>query len=252
MKNLKYFLMFYHAPRAGSTLLTAILNANPNCMISNQQFILNNIGNKSIKEIFNLIREGSTPGHFKPTTQIPHVPKKEITVIGDKTGHRSLLLLEKNPMLLGELKNKVKIPVKSILIVRNPFDNLSTYGKLEYEIKVKKGIKTTQKKELDIVIDEYARLNDTIAKLKRSEDILTINHESVILKMHNTLEEISNFLEIDFDPVWRDNVRNSVWKKPRLTRNSIKWGIDQKRKVKNIIEAYPWLYGYEYGGCPKC
>jgi hypothetical protein len=56
------------------------------------------------------------------------------------------------------------------------------------------------------------------SRLKRSEDVLTVRHEYVITRMHNTLEEMANFLEISFDPIWRDNVRNTVWKKPRITR----------------------------------
>ena len=70
--------------------------------------------------------------------------------------------------------------------------------------------------------------------------------------MHNTLEEIANYLEIDFDPDWRENVKKTVWKKPRVTRNSIKWSQPQKDAVKRIIDKYDWLKGYEYGGCGGC
>lgn len=243
--------MIYHAPRTGSTLLTAMLNANPNCIISNQKFILNNL-NKSKEELFNIIKEGSTAGNFKPTTQILHVPKREIKVIGDKTGHRHLELLEKNPIALGQLKQKVEVPVKSILLVRNPYDTLSTWGKLNYENKVKNNKKTTLQKELNAVIEKYRLLNETIVKLKRSEDMLIVNHEFLITRMHNTLEEICNFLEISFDPQWRDNVRSNTWSKPRITRKQVNWTKNKMDKVNSIIKTYPWLKGYVYGGCSNC
>ena len=70
--------------------------------------------------------------------------------------------------------------------------------------------------------------------------------------MHNTLEEMANFLEISFDPVWRDNVRNTVWKRPRVTRGQVKWSRQQKKVVTDIIKNCDWLDGYEYGGCGRC
>jgi hypothetical protein len=203
--------------------------------------------------LFSYIKEYSKrPETWKSTTQIPHVPKKEITVIGDKTGHRTMSLLNGNPQVLGEFKNFVGLPMKWIHVVRNPYDNLATWGRLEYEVKQRKNIKTTQAKELDIVIEEYKQLNETILRLRRSEDVLTVNHEYVVTRMHNTLEEIANFLNISFDPTWRDNVRNSVWPKPRVTRRQIKWNSNQRITIENMINQYSWLNGYEFGGCGRC
>jgi hypothetical protein len=57
--------------------------------VSNQ---LNIFSNDKID--MNYIRSYSLiTGTWKPTTQVPHVPKQEITVIGDKTGHRTVEIL---------------------------------------------------------------------------------------------------------------------------------------------------------------
>lgn len=247
---MKYFLSFMGYPRSGHTLVAAILNANPNCMISNQLNIFSDIKSLSLDYIKNYSRN---PGTWKPTTQIPHVPKKNITVIGDKTGHRSTLILNKSPEKLGLMKNKIGVPIKWIHVVRNPFDNLATWGKLEYEVKIRKNMFTTPEKEMNIVIDEYRLLNETIEKLRKTEDVLTVRHEYVITRMHNTLEEMSNYLDISFDPIWRDNVRNTVWKKPRITRRQVPWTQKQKGIVHDMIAEYEWLNGYDFGcgGCKK-
>jgi hypothetical protein len=246
---MKYFLMFMGYPRSGHTLAAAILNANPNVMCSNQLNLLSNLDNFSLDYIKSYSIRNET---WKATTQIVHVPKQEITVIGDKTGHRNTLNIGNNPLLLGKFKQMIGVPIKWIHVVRNPFDNLATWGKLEYEVKLRKNIKTTQHEELNIVINEYRILNNTITKLRRSEDVLTVNHEYLITRMHNTLEEMANFLEISFDPIWRDNVRSTVWKKPRLTRNKVTWTHAQKKAVNQIIERCPWLDGYHFGGCGGC
>ncbi|GAG35408.1 unnamed protein product, partial [marine sediment metagenome] len=169
----------------------------------------------------------------------------------DKTGHRTVDVLGNNPQKLGMMKNLVKVHIKWIHVVRNPYDNLATWAKLNYINKMKKA-HTTERHELDVVIQKYRILNNTITKLRRSEDVLTVNHEYIITRMHNTLEEMANFLEISFDPIWRDNIRNTVWSRPRITRGQVRWTKPQKRAVEEIISQCEWLDGYEFGGCGRC
>lgn len=245
---MKYWLSFMGYPRSGHTLVAAILNANPNVICSNQLHIFN----ESDINIQHIRQYSKRPETWKSTTQIPHVPKQEITVLGDKTGHRTVDLLGKNPQRLGDFKAAVEVPIKWIHVVRNPFDNLATWGKLEYEVKLRKKMQTTQHAELDIVIQEYRKLNETITRLRRSEDVLTVNHEFIITQMHNTLEKIAEFLEISFDPIWRDNVRGTVWNKPRITRNNVRWSNPQRKAVQDMCDHYEWLNGYAYGGCGGC
>jgi hypothetical protein len=241
---MKYWLSFMGYPRSGHTLVAAILNANPNCMVSNQ---LNIFSNDKID--MNYIRSYSLiTGTWKSTTQVPHVPKQEIKVIGDKTGHRTVEILNSTPQRLGMIKSQIGVPMKWIHVVRNPFDNLATWAKLNYENNKQR----SQSQHLNNVIEKYIKLNETIARLRKSEDVLTVRHEYVITRMHNTLEEMANFLDISFDPIWRDNVRNTVWKKPRLTRRQIPWTQKQKGIVHDIIDQYEWLKGYDFGGCGRC
>lgn len=253
---MKYFLCFCGYPRSGHTLVAAILNANPNCMISNQL----NIFNDNKIDIDKIKSYSLNSGTWKSTTQVPHVSKQEILVVGDKTGHRSTEILRTNPEKLGLIKSQINVPIKWIHVVRNPFDGLSTWAKLNHENRIKttsfipvKELNKMISKSLDDVIEKYILLNDTISKLKKSEDILTVRHEYVITRMHDTLKEMCDFLEISFDPEWRDNVRSTVWKKPRITRRQILWSQKQKGKVHDIISQYSWLKGYDYGcrGCKK-
>jgi hypothetical protein len=241
---MKYWLAFCGYPRSGHTVVASILNANPNVICTNQLHLFDKL-DVDFSEYMK-----DAPQGWK--VNVPQVPKQEITVMGDKTGHRTTELLGKNPQRLGEMKAKVSVPIKWIHVVRNPFDNIATWARLDCEMKQKKNIPFTHKAELDEKLNEYIYLNQVIDKLKRSEDILTVKHEYVITRMHNTLEEIANFLEISFDPIWRDNVRNTVWKKPRTTRRTIPWTQKQKGKIHDIIDQYEWLKGYDFGGCGRC
>lgn len=249
----KYFLSFIGYPRSGHTLIASILNANPNVICSNQMNLYNTIlPMTSKKDLFARITEYSKRREtWKATTIIPEIPKEEITVIGDKAGHRTTEILEEHPEKLKIMKQVTMLPIKWIHVVRNPYDNLATWARLNYESRKDKS-STSIKNELDICIRKYANLNHTIFNLRKTEDVLTVNHEFVITRMHNTLKQISDFLEISFDPEWRDNIRNVVWKNPRITRSSIDWTQQQRKAVTRIINKYSWFAGYEYGGCSGC
>ena len=246
---MKYWLSFMGYPRSGHTLVAAILNANPNVMCSNQLNVYSNIKKFNLNYIKDYSLKNET---WKDTTQIKHVPKEEITVIGDKTGHRTVVEIGKNPQRLGVFKSMIGVPIKWIHVVRNPYDNLSTWAKLNFINKRKNHPEITQHQMLDEVIHKYRELNAIIQKIRQSEDVLTVNHEYIITRMHNTLEEMANFLEISFDPVWRDNIRETVWNKPRITRTKVKWSLPQRKAIDNVIDTYDWLQGYDYGGCSGC
>jgi hypothetical protein len=250
--SMKYFLSFMGYPRSGHSLVAAILNAHPNVICSNQLHFYGKIDNLTKESLFNKIIRGSSRTIFKDTIDITPSPKKEILVIGDKTGHRTTTFLENNPQKLGVMKNIVGIPIKWIHVVRNPYDTLATWGRLNYRNAIRNNQDTTKKQKLDDVIQKYRQLNETIRRLRRSEDVLTVNHEFLITRMHNTLLEISNFLEIDFDPEWRDNIRKSVWNKPRITRHDMQWSTIQKKAVDQMTKEYSWLNGYVFGGCGGC
>ena len=184
----KYFLMFAGYPRSGHTLVASILNAHSNVMISNQLFILKDIERNIKGALYKDIQNGSNSiGTWKKEALVPHppIPKTNITVIGDKTGHRTIELLKTNPENLEVLKNMVGIPVKWIHVVRNPYDNIATWIDLNMKNK-----NTSLAEEFKIVLQKYKTLNETINDLKTKEDILTLNHEKVIRSVDKTLDSL--------------------------------------------------------------
>src|SRR5262249_46573589 len=48
-----------------------------------------------------------------------------LRVIGDKKGEMSTRALQDDPSLLRRLRQRVGVPVRTIVIVRNPFDNIA-------------------------------------------------------------------------------------------------------------------------------
>lgn len=240
------FIMFCGYPRSGHTLVAAIINAHPNMICSNQLNILNTIDERSKESLLQEIRASRNSG-WKETTMITSSAKNDIMAIGDKTGHRTITTLIEKPGKLNALKSVVDMPIKWVHVVRNPFDNLATWARLNHRNrKVKKDIKD----ELDEVIEKYFDLNRKIDELHFSEkEIMVLYHEDVVDLLGYVLEDICKYFEVPFNDQWRENCGRVVWKKPRITRRDIEWRDYQIDKVNEIIDLYPWLIGYEFGGC---
>jgi hypothetical protein len=259
--KLKYFVMFAGYPRSGHTLVASILNAHPNVVISNQLFILKDIEKFTKQSLFDHIKLGAREGIWKSEVKIKPVTKSEISVVGDKTGHRTMEFLGgyktllpffkemkvDPPKELSKLKEIVGVPVKWIHVVRNPYDNLATWVKKNHESRERQNKTSDMVNEFNEVFEKYRHLNEKIAELKQTENVLSINHERVIRFIDRSLDSLCEFLDIEKYPEWRKRVINSLWKEPRETRSNIKWDQNKIAKVEELVQKYEWLNGYDIG-----
>jgi hypothetical protein len=145
--------------------------------------------------------------------------------------------------------------MKWIHVVRNPFDCLATWTHKNVENKKSRGDNSVNvMKEFNQAFNKFRGLNEKIVQLKKTEKVLTLVHEKVVTNKDQTLQQLTNFLELDKKGTdiynnWRNRVIKTLWKKPRITRHHIKWNNEMRNKVNNFtIRKYPWLKGYYYGG----
>ena len=241
--NLNFFLMFCCPPRTGHTLIASILNSHPNVVCSNQRHILQNIEDMDMASLTSYIETRLDRSCWNPNSYIDPMPKAEIKVLGDKTGHRSTEVLISNPEKLDILKSIVKVPIKFIHVVRNPFDSLATWTKISAESN-----KNPISVEYNALLPTFISLNDKIAELKETEEVLTLNHESVVRNMDGTLNSLCQFLHLEKNPEWVKRVKKTLWKEPRITRRSIKWNPNMRAKAVSLTKQYSWFNGYAMGG----
>lgn len=237
------FVMFCGYPRSGHSLVASILNAHPNCIISNQKNIL-----KSKKfdknTLFSIINEGSNSNYFPGDVTITPLPKEEIKVMGDKTGHRTIEYLVSYPIQAYERLEKIKETFGDIYwihIVRNPFDNIATWT-----LKNNKENKIGLHKEFERVLEKYERYNEEIVDLKKKYKVLTLHHESNIRNTKKALSKICDFLEIKYFLEWEKRVKKKIWREPRETRKKFPWNGNKKGRIMTITGKYDWLGGYSF------
>jgi hypothetical protein len=244
--RVKYFLMFMGYPRSGHTLVASMLNAHPNVVCSNQQFILN--GATGLDSILSNIEAGTPSSQWNPNAYIEPCQKNDITVVGDKTGHRTVEHLISNPEALEKFKEVIPWPIKWIHVVRNPFDCLSTWTKKNVENRQKRVPRVTQEMEFNNVFQKFKALNEKILELQKTEDVLSVTHERVIRFIDRSLDEMCTFLDIQKFDDWRARCIKKKWKEPRITRRNIAWNPDMRAKAAKITKQYPWFSGYDFGG----
>jgi len=122
------FCLFVGSNKSGTTFISSLLNKHPNIAISKEINVINLIKvNIPRNIIFSFIIE-KAGGKFKT-----------IKVIGDKKAAKSSELLGENPKLLKKLEEIIKLPIKFIYVLRNPYDTISTIS-IRKKISVKKGI----------------------------------------------------------------------------------------------------------------
>lgn len=241
--------MFMGYPRSGHTLVASMLNAHPNVICSNQMFIIQNIEKQMLDPLLLTILNGATDMHWKPEVKIDKTPKSDIYVIGDKTGHRTVEYLIDNPGQLDHLKTIVPWPIKWVHVVRNPYDCMATWTKKNFDNKKKKSpASASVEAEFKAAFEKFKALNQKIAELKKSEDVLTLVHEKVVVSKDQTMQQLCNFLDIEKTDEWRKRVVKTLWKTPRITRRKISWTPFMKNSIMNyVVKKYPWMKGYHHG-----
>ena len=238
--------MFAGYPRSGHTLVASILNAHPNVICSNQQFVLTN-GASGLDSILSKIEMGTHRTQWNPNAYVEPCEKQDVYLVGDKTGHRTVEHLLSIPEDLEKFKKIIPWPIKWIHVVRNPYDNLATWTKKNFESR-KYANKNSYEREFNIAFQKYKALNEKINELKKTENVLSMNHEKVIRSIDKSLNELCTFLEIEKYDDWRARVIKAKWKKPRITRKHIKWHPDMRAKTAKLIRKYHWFNGYAFGG----
>jgi len=170
-----------------------------------------------------------------------------IDVIGTKSGHQTMKHLLRNPdYSLDKFKALIDMPLKIIHIVRNPFDNLSTWVNRAKEEHQRKGI---DKPEIDILnakIAHYYEVNQKIQEVIDTEDVFTYRLDRLIKKPGKTVKAIYEFLEVPFNGEIVTQAKSMIYEKQRITRESISWNDDTVKDVMKIIEEFDFLKGYKF------
>ena len=249
----QYFVLFLGYPRSGHTLLGSMLNAHPDVLIAHEYHALQKQRkHKTATSLYaHLLAQNkwfSSRGFLWTgySYAIPTDWQNEIRtlkVIGDKRGGASSRILYKEPKRLGELEKLVNIPLKLIIVHRNPFDNIATRARGGNYYK-----KTPTAERVSKEITRHFRDVATIDNIKKQQkyDYIELKHEEFIQNPANNISNICQFLNIPDEKEYLKICAEATHASGSKSRNKISWTNSQIQQINQGISRYDFLKDYTF------
>jgi hypothetical protein len=168
-----------------------------------------------------------------------------LRVIGDKKGGRTTARLGEDPALFARLKATVGLPVKSVLIVRNPFDNIATMADHD----PRDGLTPAGMDPLDAAVARYAELSAQVGRFLAevpAADVFHARHEDFITGPQDTLRDLCAFLGLDAPDDYLRDCAGLVFKSTSRSRDKWTWSPEQVAAVDAVIARHRFLAGYAF------
>jgi hypothetical protein len=240
------FCLFLGQPRSGHTLVGAMLNAHKNAVIAHELDFLdyvqsgwrrNPIYCRILKRDRRFTQGGSVGSGY--SYRVPNQWQgrfESLEVIGDKRAGAASRRFGSDPGLLRRMRRIVRVPIRMIHVVRNPYDNISTIARREG-------------RTLADAADYYFSMCDsavrTMAELT-PEELHNVRHEDVVADPVGRLAELSRFLGLPLYPGYLEDCASIVWVRPTRPRDEAPWTDALKSLVAGRTAAIPHLRGYGF------
>jgi hypothetical protein len=238
------FCLLIGYPHSGSTLFSSLLNAHPEMVLAVEADSLRYVrpglsGNQLFALILERDRQLSAVGRQwnGHDYAIGASDQGRLRVIGDKCIGGQMRRLVDDPRLLDRLRSKVRVPVRVIHLVRNPFDNIASMGR-------------KRKVTVSTRIARYAKASDALDDIRSRlspEELLEVRYESVVADPVQSLTDAWGFLGLKAPSV-RVLSQCAQLVQPSLSRSRsrVEWSAAQCREVEEIIATRPVLGGYTF------
>jgi hypothetical protein len=250
--KIKSYCLFVGHARSGHSIIGALLDAHPNAIISDEADTLKYVSTGfSRDQIYSILLAKSkkqvrkkrekkgrdvkqysymVPGQWQGTFD-------NLNVIGDTKAGISTRRLAKNYLLLDRLKNIIgNADLKIIHVVRNPYDNISTF--------MIRGGKT-----FDEAIERYFENCEIMMNLRKRINgikLHMVKHEDIIEQPKVCLEGMCRFLGLPTTSEYLNSCSNIIYNNPAKSRYKIKWTRERVDRVQKNIDTYEFLKGYSY------
>lgn len=245
--DIKTFCLFIGYPRSGTSLVSSLLDAHPNIIISDESHVVRCVQRgDSRNDIFIKLLNNSqsfgdnvrSAGGY--TFEVPGQWQgryRKLRVIGDKKASGSSLRLGRDPHLIEKLKSTLgDIDLRILHVIRNPFDNITT-------------ISLKHSMTMPDAIEHYFNRCRHVLEIKRripQDSLLDIRHEAIIDKPKQSLINLCNFFGVTPLDDYITACAGIIFKKPNLSRQQVPWKDEWLTQVNDGIAKIPYLSGYAF------
>ena len=257
--SVECFCLFIGHGRSGSTLVGALLNAHKNVVLANELNALHYVrAGMSRKALFNYIRmtaknqarHGSTGGggYTYSVAEQWQGKHERIKVIGDRKAGATAIQLFREPELLGALTKSVRIPIKFVCVVRNPFDAITTTIKKTHR-RPDEAVERHLQRQIQAYFQRWSAVEAVLTELGH-EHVALVRHEAFVGDTQRQLSILCRFLGLKPDEDYLAACASIVEGEPRVTRRTVHWPPELIEEVHVGIASTPWLGGYSFESAP--
>ena len=239
-----FFLVGY--PRSGSTLIGSMLNAHPEMVIAHEsdlfRYVHRGIGRNQLFAIL-LMRDQQFAEMDRQWNGFDYALREgaqgqflRLRVIGDKHAGRAARRLHEDPPLLERFRHVVGVPIRSLHIVRNPYDNIASIAR-------NRGLPLAR------AIDIYRRLGvavDDVCGRLRPDELFEVRYEDFTADPARWLTEICHFAGVGVEADYVASCAALADPGGRQSRTGVEWAPDERSAVEQIIGSRPVLAGYTF------
>ncbi len=263
--RIEAFCCFIGYGRSGHTIVGSMLDAHPDIVISTEanafKLISQGYRRNALyfylefwSKLISVVLGNKWSGYDYHVKGWFQGRKKTPLVIGDKKGNNSRKRIIDNPTLCQTLSDRIKVPVKYVHVIRNPFDNIATMHNRKIrsvtnkKTYVEKGKGHLDQEILERKIGSYFRKARDIRNLLRTQDleVMHVHHEDLIAKPRKTLRKLIKFLGVKPSKEYLQACAGIVFENPHKSRHSIEWPEELKNKVLRKSQRISFLKDYSF------
>ena len=272
--DVQRYVMFISFARAGHSWIGSVLDAAPNALVANEYGAMNRflIGKRK-KNLMtkDLLFEGLAKNSFLCGKygriqvydySIPGLWQgklddgQKMDVIGDKKGGNVGKVLssfgkpwedesaaEALRKFMLEFRDVVKVPLRVVIVLRNPFNLIATQHlrTREENVKVEKRIGSSFVNE---VLNRYRVIIWASENLFQPNEVHTMTMESFATDTKTELKLLCEFVGIQCPSNMMQQVNNQTYHTPHSTFELAEWKDDQVKEINDFIITHLSEYGY--------
>ena len=268
--GLQSFLFFIGWPRSCHSVIGSMLDAHPNIIVAHEFFLFKKIRkdeqlrdrNKLFNELYsnsyrnaingwrsdkntikgyNFRMAGSWQGQFS-----------KLKVIGDKSGGDSVAQFRTGGREFYEqFKKDVKLPIKILQVIRNPFDAIATdvlYHATDHHGKfaATPTNKYTDFKSLKNIIRNFIRLTNTLISMETdlNQSPHQVYCDDLVADPIKTISGICDYLEVECSAEYLQMCADKTYKKVSMSRDLVTWDPKTLPSLMKDLEKFPYFARY--------
>jgi hypothetical protein len=252
--DLEAFCVFVGYPFSGHSLIGSLLDAHPRMAVAHEldalKYVDAGFGRMQLLHLllenseaygrrgrahegFSYAVDGQWQGRFEA-----------LQVIGDKKGGMSTLRLRYKPGLLDELQHTVRLPLKIVHVMRNPYDNI---GKMATRADME--APGGDPVGLERATWRYFSLHETVQAVlsgRPRDEVFHLRHDDFIADPAGRLAGLCRFLGVEAAPDYLAAGAAIVFPEERRRRRERDWTPSAVAAVAGGIERSPLLSGYRF------